>query len=96
MNSNIKDEVLEFVQRRFPADCRWKSGNCYFFSIILKERFKNSNIYYDVIDGHFCVKIDDIYYDWEGIYTPTTLIEWDKFDEYDSLQKQIIIRDCLM
>lgn len=90
------DNVLDFINRRFKQDCNWKSGNCWYFSVILKDRFPNGKIFYDVIEGHFCVKIDGNYYDWEGIYVPNIPIEWDKFDEYDSLQKKIIIRDCLM
>ena len=89
------NEVLEFIQRRFPVDCNWKSGNCYWFSVMLHHKFPKSIIYYDVIDGHFCTKIDGVYYDWEGVYTPIFPVEWDKFDEYDSNQKQIIIRDCI-
>lgn len=89
-------EVIEFIQRRFPSDCNWKTGNCYYFALILKDRFPQGIIYYDVIACHFCVKIDGLYYDWEGVYTPYIPIEWDKFDEYDSIQKQVIIRDCLL
>lgn len=91
----IQDEVLKFIHRRFPIDCHWLDGNCYFFSLILHNKYKPSSIYYDVIDGHFCTKIGNNYYDWKGIYFPTVPIEWDKFDEYDSLRKQRIIRDCI-
>lgn len=92
------NEVIDFIQRRFPTDCMWKSGNCYYFALILHNRFPNSRICYDVVDGHFCVKIDDVYYDWEGIYTPDcfdNVIAWEQFDDYDTLRKQRIIRDCL-
>lgn len=89
-------EVQEFIQRRFPTNCNWKSGNCYYFSQILLSRFPEGILCYDVIDGHFCVKIDEVYYDWCGIYIPTAPIEWDKFDEYDNIQKQVVIRDCIM
>lgn len=89
------DEILEFIKRRFPVNCNWISGNCYFFALILKEIFGGS-IWYDVINGHFVVLIDDNYYDWTGIIEPDGyLVEWDKFDEYDSLLKQRIIRDCI-
>lgn len=90
------EKILEFIHRRFPIDCNWKSGNCFFFSIILLSRFPQGIVYYDTIDGHFCVKIDGNYYDWKGVYTPTVPIQWDKFDEYDDLQKKIIIRDCIL
>lgn len=91
----IENKILEFIHRRFPIDCNWKSGNCYFFAVIMKEKYKCSIIHYDVVDGHFCVKIGDKYYDWEGVYSPTVPIEWERFDEYDLLLKQRIIRDCI-
>ena len=90
-------EIQEFIQRRFQSDCDWISGNCYYFSLILKDRFPDGIIYYDVIDGHFVFKYHESYYDWSGeIHPEGCLVEWDKFDEYDSSQKQVIIRDCIM
>lgn len=94
---NIQDEVLEFIHRRFPVDSHFLDGNCYYFSLILKDRFISSKVMYDVISGHFVTLIDGKYYDWTGIVEPDGyLVEWDKFDEYDNLQKQVIIRDCIM
>ena len=91
------DEVLEFINRRFSIDCNWNTGNCYYFTIILKSRFPRGSIYYDVIDGHFLFKLDDNYYDWSGNVEPDGyLVEWEYFDEYDKLQKKVIIRDCIM
>lgn len=90
------DEVLEFIHRRFPTDCNWLTGNCYYFSLILKERFTSGVIYYDVIYGHFIFRYKDFYYDWTGYVEPKGyLVEWDKFDKYDSLQKQRIICGCI-
>ncbi len=92
----IENEVLEFIHRRFPIDCNWLNGNCFFFAVILKNRFPNGTIYYDVINGHFIFKYKDNYYDWTGIIYPDGyLVEWDNFDDYDSLQKQRIINDCI-
>ena len=91
------NEILDFIQRRFSKDCKWLAGNCYYFSLILKDRFPKGTIYYDVIRGHFVFKYEDKYYDWTGVVKSNShLVEWDKFDEYDSLQKQVIIRDCIM
>ena len=91
------NEVIEFIQKRFPVDCMWTTGNCFYFALILLSRFPQGSIYYDVIYGHFVFKYDSHYYDWTGEITPQGyLVEWSKFDEYDSLQKQTIIRDCLM
>ena len=90
------DEILEFIKRRFPNDCNWLDGNCFYFSIILKARFPQGNIFYDVIDGHFLFKYQNSFYDWTGKIKPDGyLVEWDKFNEYDCLQKQVIIRDCI-
>lgn len=94
---NIKQEVLEFIRRRFKTDCNWLDGNCYYFSIILKDRFPSGSIYYDVIHGHFVFKYEDVYYDWTGETNPSkVVVEWDKFDEYDSLCKRRIIDGCIL
>lgn len=87
--------VLEFINKRFPTNCNWTTGNCYYFALILADRF-NGDIYYDVINGHFITKIQDNFYDWSGIVDANNcLIEWNKMDQYDSLVKQRIIRDCI-
>ncbi len=91
------DSIVEFISRRFSNDCSWISGNCYYFSIILKDRFPNGIIYYDVINGHFIFKYNDNFYDWTGKINPDGyLVEWDQFDKYDSLQRQRIILDCIL
>lgn len=91
------DEVLGFIQHRFTKDCDWVSGNCYYFALILKDRFPGGIVYYDVIDGHFVYLYKGKYYDWTGIVEPEgCLVEWDKFAEYDHIQKNRIVEDCLM
>ena len=98
----MADKVLEFIQKRFRKDCDWINGNCYYFAVILKDRFPEGTIYYDVIHGHFVfeyeINNEKCLYDWVGIYDCTDgyLVEWDKFDESDVLQKDRIIRDCIM
>lgn len=116
-----QDSVLEFIHRRFPnsfySDSKWMNGNCYYFSVILKERFSGV-IFYDVIHGHFLTLINHCFYDASGLVykldkeeqsilnnLKNTYIElkygiivvnWDTFSLYDSLQKERIIRDCLL
>lgn len=94
----MDDNIIDFIKRRFIKDCDWISGNCYYFAIILKARFKNSEIYYDVIDGHFFIKYRRKFYDWTGEIYPNTdhIIKWDDFDKYDTLVKSRIIRDCIL
>lgn len=88
--------VEEFIKKRFNTDCNWLDGNCYYFSIILKARFPQAIILYDVINGHFVVDIDNEYYDWTGKIDKTGIfIKWENFDKYDPIRKKRIIRDCI-
>ena len=91
------DEVIEFIDRRFKTDCNWISGNCYYFAEILKLRFPEGVIFYDVIYGHFVFLYKGKYYDWTGSIKPDgILVNWEKFEEYDHLQKERIVTDCIM
>ena len=92
-----EDDVLQFIHRRFPEDSNWLNGNCYFFALILLDRFPIGKILYDVIDGHFVCEIDGRKYDWSGIVDESgehNWIEWEKFYEYDPLQYQRVVKDC--
>ena len=95
----MQDEVIEFIRRRFTQDCHWRDGNCYYFALILKDRFPESRIVYDAIYGHFFVEYKGKCYDHSGelVYPGGAYaIYWDEMDKYDSLVKQRIIRDCIM
>ena len=93
----MEDKVLEFIQRRFKKDCNWLDGNCYYFAIILKDRFPEGKIFYDVIIGHFVFKYQDKLYDWNGIFnSEKLLVDWENFNVYDHLLEKRIIRDCIM
>lgn len=63
----FQEEVLEFIHRRFPHDSNWTSGNCYYFALILKDRFGGKMIY-EPIDGHFLVQIGDVCFDYNGVH----------------------------
>lgn len=93
----MNNEILEFIKRRFPTDCKWLDGNCYYFAQILLSRFPEGNIYYDVINGHFVFLYESKFYDWTGQCKPDGyLVEWDSFDKYDMAQKERIVKDCVM
>ena len=59
------DRIEEFICRRFPVDCDWTNGNCYFFALILKSVF-SGRLVYDPIEQHFLLNADSGYYDWTG------------------------------
>lgn len=93
--------VINFIKRRFPENDGWTDGNCYYFATILKARFPQAIIWYDFVKGHFYVTINGIAYDWHGIIIETSdyfskyCLEWDKVQEYDALEYERIIRDCI-
>ena len=94
---NMQDEVLEFILRKFKKDCNWLNGNCYYFALILKDRFPEGRIFYDVIIGHFVFIYKEKAYDWTGLCDSTeVLVDWENFDKYDDLLKRRIIRDCIL
>lgn len=94
----MKEEILEFIHRRFPTDNNWTTGNCYFFATILAARF-DGKIYYEPIVGHFLFRAaDGNFYDWEGQYNQDTsqVFEWDSAREIDSYHTFRIMRDCIL
>lgn len=89
----IDKAITDFIQRRFPTDSNWLSGNCYYFAIILRERF-GGKILYDVLNGHFVTEIYGVKYDWQGVCDNGGIyLDWETFE--DAEQKQRIIRDCV-
>lgn len=98
-----REKVLEFIYRRFPEDCHWADGNCYYFAVILKARFPNGEIYYDVVDGHFVFQLEDLYFDWNGTCLQYDidnrlkehLYKWSEFHKIDSEQYKRIIQDVI-
>ena len=100
----VAQEVLDFIERRFKTDCNWKTGNCYYFAIILSERFRKYDpvIYYDTADGHFITKINGIFYDWSGAlafsdeYVSKYIMKWSDLCNEDPIWSDRIIRDVIL
>lgn len=90
------DKIEDFINRRFKTDCNWLDGNCYYFALILKDRFPGGAIYYDVVYGHFVYCINGRYFDWSGEITPKgKLVEWESIDKYDYFVKQRVFEGCV-
>lgn len=92
------NDIIQFINKRFKNDCDWTNGNCYYFAVILKDRFPEGNIFYDVVCGHFVFEYNNQFYDWSGLYRSNDmfLVPWNDFDNYDKFQKQRVIRDSIM
>lgn len=89
------EDVEEFTAKRFDIDCKWLSGNCYYFALILKERF-GGEIYYDPIEGHFFLKTFIGNFDYNGSYTPNSEIKLESIKEKDPLWYNRLLEDCIL
>ena len=97
----MQDKVLEFIERRFgqyvnDKQSHWQTGNCYYFAVILKERFSSGKIMYDPVDNHFLFRYRGKIYDSKGLDTEKRdLIAWDNYKDFDYLDYNRIVKYCL-
>lgn len=89
-------EVKEFINRRFPKDSNWMNRNCFYFALILSTRF-NGEVWYDQIEGHFLSKINDYFYDYEGVPKERSDGMSSMTDIFfqDELLYNRLVRDCI-
>ena len=57
--------ILDFISNFSTAADKFTNGWCYYFAVILCDRFYQDNpeIYYDPIANHFVTRINNVYYD---------------------------------
>jgi len=93
------DKVEDFITRRFPKDCNWTQGNCYWFAFILSTQFKSLQIFYDPINGHFLAGNSSygVYFDWEFTYInyKDKLLLFEELKKEDPIWAARIERDCI-
>lgn len=94
------NEVLEFIQdfkKENPVviEKLFFEGYCYYFSVILIERF-GGEMWYLEIANHFITKIDGQFYDIKGlVILPEKPALWTDFKVLDESHTRRIIRDCI-
>lgn len=90
-------KVANFLKRFHcdrDIDVVFTSGCCYWFAVILHQRFPDSRIMYSIIDNHFAAEIDGRLYDVTGDVTGKyDVVPWDSFKNTNHGAK--IIRDCV-
>jgi len=94
----LKDSVLEFIFRRFGStDAHWQDGNCYYFAVILKERFPKGKIIYDPISNHFLFKYRGHIYDSKGLDKEEReiLYDWDRYENFDKSAYDRVVKYCI-
>lgn len=94
-----RQEVLEFIKSFSKAKSTFLFGCCYWFAVILRERFEGSQIVYFPVENHFATQICGRIYDASGDITDEYLdakaIPWSKMREYDELQYERIVKYCV-
>lgn len=86
---NVVNFINNFFHHTISDRQMFLHGNCYWFAVILKERFKDylPTIWYDTIDNHFYTEIKGILYDALGAYIPFTPINYDSFYIWEDYKK---------
>lgn len=93
-------DVLEFIRGFNRTESNnvlmdtFTKGYCYYFSVILRERFPGGKIVYAPIRGHFLYKIKGKLYDITGEVEVDIYHDFDFYPDY--LEKERIIRDCIL
>lgn len=88
-------EVAKFILGFKSAEDLFMNGYCYWFAVILHERF-GGEIYYLPIQNHFVTRIADRYWDASGLARiDENPISWGIYQSADPLNTAHIIRDCI-
>lgn len=94
------EEILNFI-RQFQdlgaTNC-FSNGMCYWFAVILKERFEDGLIVYNQIDNHFAVLLYDTFRVYDITGDVSDKCEWEDFEflSYaDELLYNRLLRDCV-
>ena len=92
----IEDFIRKFkFKYNSELEYIFTSGNCYYFALILRDRF-NGEIYYLPIENHFICKIDNGFYDITGKIEPKEHpYKWSTFKYEDEALYKRIVRDCI-
>lgn len=98
----MENEIIKFIEdfksRGSGLEEVFLDGYCYYFAVILKERFNFLTIIYDPIKSHFITKFQDRYYDITGEITHnldiSNLIRWDLYN--DTIHRERIERDIIL
>ena len=92
----MEEKIKEFIGRRFPIDCDWTTGNCYWFALILSEQF-GLDIYYLPIPGHFVAGNGSEFFDYHGKYEigDEPIILLGELKRLDPLQAKRLEDNCM-
>lgn len=99
----MQKEIIDFIEKfkfkhREELEYVFLNGNCYFFALILCERFKNAKVKLMQIENHFVTEIEGRLYDIRGdvteICSVPDLIDFDDLEKSDPTYYKRLKRDC--
>lgn len=100
----IKPSINEFIENfktnfnKENIEYIFMNGNCYHFSVILKNIFRKGKIVYNQSNNHFLFKLNNKYYDIKGEYIAIyndNIINLKRILKKDSKYSAILTRDCI-
>ena len=91
--------ILQWITHFKGAAYTMTHGCCYWFAYLLQAQF-NAEIWYAPVQGHFVGKINNIFYDANGVFTPCSqdiskMLSWDELKQIDPIWASHITRDCI-
>lgn len=94
----MNDEIIDFIEEfkyKYKEEIEdvFSNGYCYFFAIMLKERF-GGEIVYDPIQNHFALCRNLKKYDIIG-YTNGHFENWESYQEKELLDTERIYKNCI-
>ena len=92
--NNVKSQVINFITEFKSATRLFMEGKCYWFAIILRERFVGE-LYYDPVWNHWACLINDVLYDVTGVVKEGAFSPWPGIFVEDTPHYQRLIDQCI-
>lgn len=99
-----KQDIIDFIdnfkkQNKQVLEKVFTEGNCYYFAIILKNRFPEISIVYSQINNHFMCLYDNHIYDIFGDITNNVEVRdlylWETYKNVDFIDYSNVVKYCI-
>ena len=90
----MRKTILNFIKQFESAKHMFLNGKCYWFAVILRERF-NGKLYYNPIMNHWACLINNELYDVTGMIVNTCYEPWPDCVADDTLLYHRLINQCI-
>ena len=98
-----EEEIIKFINKFQTAGMtdNFINGFCYWFAVILRNRFPEMRIFYDLIDGHFFCYDPETKYCYDAIgkfkqtYPLSRYADWEEYSSIDPIHYNRISELCI-